>query len=117
MMPLERLRTLSTITEVDPEHASAFVRDPLPGMLLIPGDPLRPEVNDVAVVLTELVERFPAIRVAVASIGQEATMRGRFGVAAFPALLFVKGGEVVTALSRMQAWSAYETAARALGGA
>ena len=65
-------------------------------------------------VLGELATRFPCFRVGIAPEGDEATMRARFGVTAFPALLFVRGGEVVTSIARMQAWLTYESAARAL---
>ena len=114
MKPLERLRDRHAVTAVDIDGATAFTRDAAPGVLLLPGDPTRPELTDVAVVLGELATRFPRFRLGIAPEGDAAAMRVRFGVTAFPALLFVRGGEVVTAIARMQAWSAYERAARAL---
>lgn len=114
MKPLERLRLQSSVTTVDADGAAAFAHDAAAGVLLLPGDPTRPEVTDVAVVLGELAGRFPGLRVAVAHEGHEPAMRAHFGVRSFPALLFVKGGEVVTTLTRMQSWSTYADAARAL---
>jgi hydrogenase-1 operon protein HyaE len=114
MNPLERLQHHARIEALDADGLAAFAHVPAPGLLLVPGDPSRPEATDVAVVLGELAERFPRLRVAVAPEGHEQAMRAQLGVTAFPALLFVKGGRVVTTLARMQAWSAYESAAREL---
>lgn len=114
MKPLERLRLQRSVASVDTDGASVFAGAAAAGMLLLPGDPTRPEVTDVAVVVGELAERFPRLRVAVAQEGDEAAMRARFGVKNFPALLFVRGGEVVKTLARMQSWSTYEDSARAV---
>jgi hydrogenase-1 operon protein HyaE len=114
MTPLERLLTSGHAAAVDVDGAAAFAREPTAGLLLLPGDPSRPEVVDVAVVLGELAEKFPRLRVAVVRDGEEPTMRAWFGVTTFPSLLFVRGGDVVTRLARMQPWSTYEDAAIAL---
>jgi len=114
MTPLERLLEREHVTAVDAAGAAAFTREAAAGLLLLPGDPSRPEVIDVAVVMGELKEKFPALRVAVAPVGAEPEMRASFGVTTFPSLLFVRGGEVRTRLARMQAWSTYEGAALAL---
>ncbi|HSO33474.1 MAG TPA: hypothetical protein VLT33_13160 [Labilithrix sp.] len=116
MTPLERLLQDKGCA-VDAEGALAFANASGAWLLLLPGDPLRPEVADLAVVLGALAGKFPHLRIAVAPEGDEVAMRSRFGVTTFPALLFVKGGGVVTTLSRMQSWATYEGAARALEGA
>lgn len=114
MKPLQRLALRPGVTTVDGDAALAFTREHAPGILLVPGDPSRPEVTDLAVVLGELADAHPGVRVGVAREGDEAEMRSRLGLSAFPSLLFVKGGEVVKVLARMQSWSTYAGAARAL---
>ncbi len=108
------MRHHARIADLAADAATAFVEDVAPGMLLLRGDPRRPEATDVAVVLSELADTFPNLRAAVASTEDEAGLRARFAVTSFPALLFVKGGAVVSALVRMHDWSAYDAAARSL---
>ncbi len=114
--PLDRVRSDPRVVALDAEGALEFAKREAPGLLLLPGVVARAEVPDVAVVLGELAVRFPGLRLAVAD-GDEATLKARFGLPGFPALLFVRDGEVKTALARMHSWSTYESAARALGGA
>jgi hydrogenase-1 operon protein HyaE len=114
MKPLDRLARDQRVSNVDADGALAFAREPAPGVLLLPGDPTRPEVVDVAVVMSELLSTHPALRYGVAPVGDEPAMRERFGVTSFPALLFVKNGEVAKVLARMQTWSTYEGAASAI---
>jgi len=116
MKPLEKLTRRPAVTTVDSEGAVAFTKTPAPGLLLLPGEPSRPEVTDVAVVVIELSERHPELRLGVARVGDEAAMRERFGVTTFPALLFVRNGEVVRAVSRMQSWATYMSAVAMLEG-
>jgi hydrogenase-1 operon protein HyaE len=114
MTPLDRLLQRDHVITVDAAGAIAFAHEPAAGMLLLAGDLARAEVTDVAVVLSSLATSFPGLRVAVAHEAAEPELRASFQVSAFPSLLFVKDGAVVTKLARMQAWSTYEDAARAL---
>ena len=116
MNPLDLLCIQDSVSSVDVAGARAFVQEPDPGLLFLPGDRSRPEVTDVAVVANTLHRRYPELRVAVAKNEAEDTLRGAFGIALFPSLLFVKGGEVKISLARMQTWSIYDGAARSIVG-
>ncbi len=118
MKPLDRLLKTPRVEALPLESAVGFARDPSAEarVLFLPGDASRPEVTDVAVVLGELLGLFPSLEIGVA-VGEgvdEAAMRERFGVTAFPTVIFSRHGETSKRLSRMQSWSTYEDAARAL---
>lgn len=117
MNPLERLRAQNSVLRVNADGAAAFARGGLPGLLLLPGDPTRPEVIDLAVVVSELRQLHPRLRVAVADVGHEAALRERLPVTSFPSLLFVRHDGVAKVLSRMQSWATYEEAIASLGDA
>ncbi|MFO0737240.1 MAG: hypothetical protein U0270_15225 [Labilithrix sp.] len=107
MTPLERLRLRTDIASVDAEGAREFAHREARGLLLLPGDPTRPEVIDLAVVVSELHQRHPDLRIAIADSGHEAVLRERLHVTSFPSLVFVKDGAVAKVLSRMQSWATY----------
>lgn len=110
MTPLDRLMQRTDVVTVDPDGAVAFAAGAGPGVLLLPGDPTRPEVIDLAVVMGELEGRHPGLRLAVARVGEEPALRERLPVTAFPSLVFVRDGGVAKVLSRMQSWSTYADA-------
>lgn len=115
MTPLERLRQRRDTAQVDLDGAVAFTREEAPGVMLLPGDPARPEVIDLAVVLGELRALHPGLRFAVAADGDEGALRARLPVTTFPSLVLVRGGAVAKVLSRMQSWATYDAAIAALG--
>jgi hydrogenase-1 operon protein HyaE len=78
-------------------------------VVLLAGDPVRfPEGLDVAAVLPELMKAFPG-RFAIAVVpraGEDAVAR-RYGSQRWPALLFFRDGQYVTAIAGMQDWDVY----------
>lgn len=78
-------------------------------MLLIAGDAARlAESDDVAVILPELAKVFgDMLRPAVAAKADERAFQRRFRFAAFPALVLVRRGEYLGAITRVRDWSDY----------
>ncbi len=70
---------------------------------------LVPESNDVAVILPELVKRFPTLTPAVVSTDYERTLRGRYNFTLFPSLIFLKQGRFLGTISKVQNWDDYVT--------
>jgi hydrogenase-1 operon protein HyaE len=78
-------------------------------VLLLAGDPVRfPEGVDVAAVLPELMKAFPGrFTVAVVPRDHEDAVARRYGSQRWPALLFFRDGQYVTAIAGMQDWDVY----------
>lgn len=96
----------------------AFLAAPGWGLLLVTGDPAqRPEAQDLAVVVRELMRRGPeGLRVGLAPLADEALFKQRLGLDAVPSLVFVRSGKVVSKLSKVQDWAVYQRAADVLWG-
>ena len=97
--------------EITLANHDAFVAEPMLNVLFFPGDPktIR-DATDVAVVLPELVQVFdhqlrPGVVVDTRRAGSE--LQKRYGFRAYPALVFVRGGEYVGAIARIQNWNDY----------
>ncbi|KJS41487.1 MAG: hypothetical protein VR70_04925 [Rhodospirillaceae bacterium BRH_c57] len=66
------------------------------------------ESGDVAVVLPELLKAFAGrLSAAVAAPEAEAALAARFAVFVTPALVFLRGGEQVGALTKVRDWAVY----------
>jgi hydrogenase-1 operon protein HyaE len=78
-------------------------------MLLLAGDADRlAESNDLAVIVPELERALNGrITVLVAARDSERALQRRFRFAAFPALVFLRGGEYLGAISRVRDWADY----------
>ncbi|WP_029463211.1 hydrogenase [Serpentinimonas barnesii] len=78
-------------------------------VLLLAGEPVRfPEGQDVAAVLPELMKAFPGrFQIAVVAREQEDALARRYGSQRWPALLFFRDAQYVTALVGMQDWEVY----------
>lgn len=85
------------------------VRDRDFSVVFFPGDFERlGESNDVAVILPELVAAFDGVFAPfVAARAAERKLQARFRFGAFPALLFLRRGEYLGALTRVLDWSDY----------
>lgn len=66
-----------------------------------------PESLDVAVILPELVKLFPQLSPAVVSREAEGKLQGRYNFNAWPALVFLKEGKYLGAITRVQNWDDY----------
>lgn len=98
---------------VTQENHDAFVAEPGMNVLFLPGDPATvKDATDVAVVLPELVKAFAGqLRPGVVTdtYGDGKELKRYYGFAAFPSLVFVRGGDYVGAISRIQDWADYIT--------
>jgi hydrogenase-1 operon protein HyaE len=88
-----------------------FVANNGMNVVFFPGDPKTVrDATDVAVVLPELVQAFEGrLRPGVVTdtFGDGVQLKRQYGFAEFPALVFVRDGGYVGAITRVQDWSDY----------
>lgn len=88
-----------------------FVSAPGMNVLFFPGEPsTAKDATDVAVVLPELVAAFDGKLnpgVVTDTYGDGKTLKRHYGFSAFPSLVFVRDGEYVGAITRIQDWAEY----------
>lgn len=108
---IERLMTELGYAEVDADNHDAFVARDGMNVLFFPGDPSTvKDATDVAVVLPELVAAFDgklSPGVVTDTFGDGKDLKRKYGFSHFPALVFVRGGEYVGAIVRVQDWAGY----------
>ncbi|HSM30102.1 MAG TPA: hypothetical protein VK854_05325 [Woeseiaceae bacterium] len=108
---IERLMTELGYAEIDAGNHDEFVAADGMNVLFFPGDPNTvKDATDVAVVLPELVAAFDGQLnpgVVTDTFGDGKTLKRKYGFSYFPALVFVRGGEYVGAISRIQDWGDY----------
>ncbi len=108
---IDRLLGELQYPEVTLANHDAFVAEPGMNVLFFPGDPKTVrDATDVAVVLPELVRAFdnqlrPGVIADFSSASRE--LQKHYGFQAYPALVFVRTGEYVGALTRIQNWADY----------
>jgi hydrogenase-1 operon protein HyaE len=106
---IERLVTALGFPEVDASSVDEFLAEPVDAVLFFTENPeTNAETRDVAVVLPEIVKAFAGrLRPAVVSRAAERELQKRFGFARWPALVFVREGELVGTLTSIHDWSVY----------
>jgi hydrogenase-1 operon protein HyaE len=94
---------------VDAENIDAFLARNEHTVLFFPGDAERlVESNDVAVILPEIVKCFNGrLAPALVKKSDERLLQRRFRFNAFPALVFMRRGGYLGALTRVLDWSDY----------
>lgn len=99
------------IAIVDEQSLERFTRKQRNTLLFFTENPQQfPESNDVAVVLPLLMDAFvDRFQVAVVARGSERQLHARFPFDTWPALVMLKDGAYVGAISRMQDWGVYLT--------
>jgi hydrogenase-1 operon protein HyaE len=99
------------IAIVDEQSIERFTRKQSNTLLFFTENPLQfPESNDVAVVLPLLMDAFAdRFQVGVVDRGSERLLHARFPFDTWPALVMLKDGAYVGAISRMQDWGVYLT--------
>ena len=108
---IDRLLTEFGYTEIRLANHEEFVGRPGMNVLFFPGDPTTVrDATDVAVVLPELVAAFdgqlnPGVVTDVFGDGKE--LKSVYGFREYPSLVFVRAGEYVGAISRVQDWTDY----------
>lgn len=115
-MPSFLIRALGERTRlpfIDETNVDAFLA-PAAGetenaVLFFTGDPSqRPEADDVAVVLPELLHAFRGrLRGAVISRSAEDKLKARFNVAVMPSLVVTRRGQPLGVLGKIRDWSEY----------
>ncbi|MDJ0918015.1 MAG: hypothetical protein QNJ05_09640 [Woeseiaceae bacterium] len=108
---IDRLLNDFGYPEIDLDSHDEFVAQPGMNVLFFAGDPeMSKDTTDVAVVLPELVSVFEEqLRPGVVTDtwGAGKTLKQQYGFSAYPSLVFVRGGEYVGAITRIQDWSEY----------
>lgn len=108
---IERLLEEFDYPEISLDNHDAFVKQSGLNVLFFPGDPETiKDATDVAVVLPELVASFApqlAAGVVTDTFGAGMTLKRQYGFTHYPSLVFVRGGEYVGTISRIQDWSEY----------
>ena len=108
---IERLMTELGYAEIDADNHDEFVATDGMNVLFFPGDPTTvKDATDVAVVLPELVAAFDGQLnpgVVTDTFGDGKVLKRKYGFSYFPSLVFVRGGEYVGAISRIQDWGDY----------
>ena len=108
---IDRLLTELGFAEIDAGNHDDFVAADGMNVLFFPGDPNTvKDATDVAVVLPELVAAFPGQLnpgVVTDTFGFGTVLKRRYGFSHFPALVFVRAGDYVGAIVRIQDWADY----------
>lgn len=115
-MPSNLVRALSErarLPVVNETSIDAFLSpaagEPENTVLFFTGDPAqRPEADDVAVVLPELLQAFGGrLRGAVVQRGAEDKLKSRFNVVVLPSLVVTRRDQPVGVLGKIRDWSEY----------
>ena len=97
--------------EVTFDTHDAFAEAPGMNVLFFPGDPKTVrDATDVAVVLPELVAAFDGqLRAGVVTdtFGDGVALKRKYGFREFPSLVFLRSGDYIGTISRIQDWSDY----------
>ena len=108
---IERLVQELNYPEITLDNHDSFIEIPGLNVLFFPGNPETvKDATDVAVVLPELVDTFapqlnPGVVVDTYGAGQK--LKRKYGFTHFPSLVFLRNGEYVGAISRIQDWDEY----------
>lgn len=108
---IDRLIVELGYPEIDLGNHDEFTARPGMNVVFFPGDPTTVrDSTDVAVVLPELVAAFDSqLRPGVVTdvFGDGKTLKMQYGFREYPSLVFVRGGQYVGTISRVQDWSDY----------
>ena len=108
---IERLLDEYGYSEINADNHDDFVARAGMNVLFFPGDPSTVrDATDVAVILPELVAAFgDALQPGVVTdtFGDGKTLKLKYGFREYPALVFVREGEYVGTIVRVQDWADY----------
>lgn len=106
---VHRLHEQYGLPLLDEHDVDGFLSQHEHCVLFFSGDPKRyPESNDVAVVLPELIKVFgDRLTAAVIAGSAEKTLQARYGFSCWPALVFLRRGQYMGAITRIQNWNDY----------
>lgn len=97
------------VTLLTPENYPDFITSHRDTVLLFTENPSQfPESNDVAVILPQLIQHFsPRLKPALVDASLEKTLQTNFSFYKWPALVFLRQGELLGTIIGMQNWSDY----------
>lgn len=110
---IRKLATMEGVATVDAadidDHLDAIAASGRQAILFFTGDPAqRPEANDVAVVLPEILAAFGGhLSCLIVARGSEDALKARFHVVLMPSLAVIRGRRPVGVLGRIRDWSEY----------
>ena len=108
---IDRLLTEFGYAEITLDNHDEFTTAAGMNVLFFPGDPtISKDSTDVAVVLPELVKTFDGqlnAGVVTDTWGDAKELKRHYGFSAYPSLVFVRGGEYIDAITRIQDWAEY----------
>ncbi len=108
---IDRLLTEFNYPEISLDNHDEFVHQQGLVVLFFPGDAETvKDATDVAVILPELVDAFDQRfnpGVVTDTFGAGMTLKRQYGFTHYPSLVFVRDGEYVGTISRIQDWSDY----------
>jgi hydrogenase-1 operon protein HyaE len=108
---IDRLLTDYSYPQITIDNHDDFVATPGLNVLFFPGNPdTVKDASDVAVILPELVNAFDQKLnpgVVTDTFGDGMKLKRQYGFTHYPALVFVRDGEYVDTLSRIQDWTHY----------
>ena len=108
---IDRLLTDYSYPQITIDNHDDFVATPGLNVLFVPGNPdTVKDASDVAVILPELVNAFDQKLnpgVVTDTFGDGMKLKRQYGFTHYPALVFVRDGEYVDTLSRIQDWTHY----------
>jgi hydrogenase-1 operon protein HyaE len=106
---IQRLFDEYDYPEITIETHDEFINQPGITVLFLAGDPKTVrDTTDVAVVLPELIKVFQGRLIpGVVAAGAERELHRFYGCAAWPALVFLRDGGYLGAITRIQNWSEY----------
>lgn len=109
MSPVEALTSQRGFAVVDEKSLDGFLAANAETVLFFPGDSERlAESSDVAIILPELLKHFGGrLTPAVIDKASERMLQRRFCFNAFPALVFLRGGGYLGAITRVLDWRDY----------
>lgn len=108
---IDRLIDELDYVRVDAGNHDEFIAADGVNVIFFPGDPQTVrDATDVAVILPELVKAFngqlrPGVVTDVFGDGKD--LKRYYGFSEYPSLVFVRGGDYVGTISRVQDWSDY----------
>ncbi len=105
---IDALTTRHGFPTVNEATVGAFLRDNEDCVLFFTGDADRlVESDDVAVILPELLKRFPQLTPALVEKPAERPLQLEYRFNAFPALVFLRKEGYLGAISRLLGWQEY----------
>jgi hydrogenase-1 operon protein HyaE len=107
--PVQRLHKQHGFPLLDEHEVDDFLRQHEHCVLFFSEDPKRyPESNDVAVILPELIKVFGnRLTAAVIAGSAEKALQARYGFNRWPALVFIRRGQYLGAITRVRDWNDY----------